>query len=171
MFCRPLLGFAKAALIDFCHDAGVQYIEDPSNHSEKYARVRLRNSMDVLADEGLTAKRLSMTARRLYRARQALDRIAREEYDGCSVEVNSKRIVFNLKSLTDLPEEIILRVVMRALKALGPDTVYGPRFEKVEQICEDLMKPESFRKRTLGGIIFERCNVRNEIVLSLEKPA
>jgi len=47
--CRPLLDVAKEDLIEFCEVQDIPYIDDPSNDADSFARVRLRQSMDVLA--------------------------------------------------------------------------------------------------------------------------
>ncbi len=168
ILCRPLLEVPKSDLIGFCEENNIKYINDPSNMSDDYARVRIRKSMDILSSEGLSAKRLSISAKRHARARAALDQISKKEFDNNMLEINSKQIVFNLDRLVLLPEEIILRIILRAMDYLGGAGGYGARMNRVESLCSDLATPKSFRKRTLGGVIFE-CNVkRNTLTLCLE---
>tara|TARA_R110001592_G_scaffold20926_20_gene84805 strand:- start:28881 stop:29924 length:1044 start_codon:yes stop_codon:yes gene_type:complete len=168
VLCRPLLEMGKAEIVYFCKAEGIAYIDDPSNQCDDYARVRLRKSMDVLAVEGLTPKRLSVTAKRLYRGRDALDYVSENEYKKCTKAKDSNRIVLDVDLLLIQPFDIVLRVMLRAIAALSPDQDYGARLERVEHLCEDLMKPEAFRKRTLNKIIFD-CNTQTrEILLSRE---
>lgn len=169
--CRPMLGMSKGDMISFCEERGVDFINDPSNDCDDYARVRLRKSRDILAEEGLSSKRLSMAAKRFSRARKALDLIANDAFYGCSSETKSDRIVFGISALISYPEEIVLRVILKAIAHLQDDTGYGTRLERVENLCADLMKPDNFRKRTLGGIIFECRNKDNQLILSLENPS
>lgn len=166
--CRPLLGVSKDDLIAVCETLGVSYVDDPSNESEDYARVRLRKSRAVLEDEGLTAKRLVVSAKRLVRARDALDEMAEKAYIDAIQEKNTKQVVFKTKSLLGWPEEIMLRAVIKAMQGLRPGREYAPRMEKIEDLVFDLIHEEVFRKRTLGGVIIERDDKDGVIKLVCE---
>ena len=168
-FCRPMLPLSKQDAIDFCRARGVEYIDDPSNDDDKYARVRLRQSMDVLAQEGLTPERLSQVAMRMSRARLALDRIAEESYKKALFLINSKRIVFNFNLLILNDEELFYRVVEKAVSELREKKQYGVRMKKLERLCRDLKGDELFRKQTLGGVVFEVDQGRNELILTKEE--
>ena len=170
ILCRPMLGLNKVDMVAFCEERGVDFIDDPSNDCDDFARVRLRKSRDILAEEGLSPKRLSVAARRFLRARKALDIMANNAFDECASENKSGRVVFKISGLISYPEEIVLRVILKAMSTLQNDTGYGTRLERVENLCADLMKPNSFRKRTLGGIIFECRNKDDHLILSLENP-
>lgn len=59
-------------------------------------------------------------------------------------------------------------MILRAMSDLRNDTGYGARLDRVEHLCADLVAQDNFRKRTLGGIIFE-CKIKNDLfILSLE---
>mgnify|MGYP003669880285 CR=1 FL=1 len=166
--CRPMLSLPKADMVAYCAAQGIEYIDDPSNQSDKYARVRLRQSMEVLATEGLTPKRLSVTASRIARAREALDIMSDRAYNHLSKK-NNERIEINLKSLVSEPQEIVLRVVLRAMDDVITTKGYGARMERVESLCEDLRLLQGFRKRTLGGIIFEVRAGGDSLILHPER--
>ncbi len=167
--CRLMLGTGKSDLIKYCNENAVDFIDDPSNVSDDYARARLRKSMDILAGEGLSAKRLSVCASRHARARKALEMVAKTAFYACILDKDAKRIVFNKNMLLSSPEEIILRIIMLAMTSLNQSNGYGARTEKIENLCSDFVSLGAFRRRTLGGIIFE-CNVKkNEFIMSLEK--
>ena len=70
---RPLLDVPHARLVATLHAMGQPFISDPSNESPAFARVRMRAMSQALASEGLTPRRLAATARRMRRARVALD--------------------------------------------------------------------------------------------------
>ncbi len=169
--CRPFLDFSKADLVATCQHYRVPFLVDPSNSAEAFARVRLRGSMAVLEREGLTPARLSVTAKRLARARAALDELAVRTLKEAVIENKSDRIVLSYSSLRNMPEEIGLRVVLSIMAMLVPPIPYGPRLERVEALFDDLMKPERFRKRTLNGTIFERKDRDGTVILSLESAA
>ena len=167
LLMRPLLEVDKVDLVALCAARGQGFVDDPSNLDENYARVRLRKAADVLAEEGLTAKRLGVTAARLSRADEALDVLAVRAFDDV-VNLESNRIVFKLLRWREQPEEIALRLLLRGFSHLRGGQDYLPRMEKIESLCTDLLCGESFRKRTLGSLIFERDDARGEIVIIRE---
>ncbi len=168
VLCRPLLSIPKARLVQTCKANGVDYLDDPSNQSAQFTRVRLRGSMHVLEGEGLTPERLGLTAKRLARAREALDALAEKAFIRGLIDNKTGRIVFSIQILRDVPEEIGLRVLLRLIAVLVPPEPYGPRLERVEALFCDLLKPAPFRKRTLHGIVFERKDDEGHLRLALE---
>jgi tRNA(Ile)-lysidine synthase len=173
---RPLLEFPKDRLQATCEAGDIAYVEDPTNQAAEFARPRLRQARDALAREGLTAKRLSMTAQRMERARLALDTVAAALYQKTLQEKKSKRIVFKLKMLYEQPGELVLRVLIKGYQQLQPDQTYAPRLERLEHIANDLQASAdkagakgAFRKRTLGGVIFEIDQKQGLLILSLER--
>jgi tRNA(Ile)-lysidine synthase len=73
LLVRPLLEIAKARLVATLKEAGIPYLEDPSNRDPRFARSRLRAFMPALAREGLDAGRIALFARRVRRAETALE--------------------------------------------------------------------------------------------------
>lgn len=152
---RPLLDVPKDRLLATCAARDIPYADDPSNRSADYTRPRLRSARAVLEAEGLTSKRLAVTAERLERARQALDAIAREAYEKASRNADSDKVMFDLEILRTYPEEIGLRVVLKAMRHVRGNTDYGPRLEKVETLFRTIREePETFKGATLGGCLF-----------------
>jgi tRNA(Ile)-lysidine synthase len=166
--CRPMLGISKDTIVSFCGEEGINFVEDPSNNDDKYARVRLRASMDILAHEGLTSARLAQAALRMGRARAALDRMADKAYENTTILVDTHRIVFDFNLLKLNDKEVVLRVAVKAITHLSEKKDYGVRMNKVERLCEDLLVDDTFRKQTLGGVIFDRDDVRGELSISKE---
>lgn len=154
--CRPLLEVSKNDLIDFCEDHSIPFVHDPSNTKVQYARIRLRQSMSVLGGEGLTEKRLGVMARRMQRASEALGFYADNAYDLSFLIKNADRIEFNFGVLVSYPEEIIFRVVRRAMQELLPREDYGARTDRIENLVRSLILDKSFKARTLGGMKFEK---------------
>ncbi len=166
--CRPMLGVSKVELIEICENNKIDFINDPSNDSDNYARVRIRKSMEVLAAEGLTSKRLSVCANRHARARCALEEISIKAFENSILEKNKKRIVFNLNRVVSNPDEIILRIVLLAMNNFCKEGGYGARMGRVESLCSNLNSCKPFTKRTLGGIIFECDYNNNQFILYRE---
>lgn len=152
---RPLLNIAKQDLIDYCQGNNVPFVADPSNENKKYLRPRLRQSMSVLTEEGLTPKRLSQTAKRLSRARQALEEIAYKAQKDCLVEEKDHGIVLSFFKLRQYPEEIGFRVIQSSMESLRVGASYNARMEKLEDLFENLWFAfDQFKPRTLGGCKF-----------------
>lgn len=166
---RPLLNVSKQELIDFCHTHKIPFVLDPTNDKPDYARNRLRHAHAVLEREGLTNERLATTAKRLDRARRALDHYAAIAFDKSLVQQDKRAFVFQTSVLDQEPLETRLRVVLQALDQLQPKSDYGVRLKNLEQIIEDLFAVTSFRKRTLGGFVFSRQDKHGHVRIELEK--
>jgi len=118
---RPLLDTPKSRLRATLEARGIAWIEDPSNQSPAFERTRLRAAGTALAALGLTGEMLALSARRLQRARVALDCIADDfcaepgaiHVDRCGV------LCIDRQRLARAPEEIGLRVLARCIAAAG----------------------------------------------------
>ncbi len=152
---RPFLNISKQNLIKYCDSNAVDFASDPSNENEKYLRPRLRQSMTVLEKEGLTPKRLASLSNRLRRARHALEVMSERAYQNCLKEENEQQVILNFNMLSVEPEEITFRVVKRAAHHIRGHDGYGIRMDRLESLLDSLLtRPELFKPRTLGGLIF-----------------
>ncbi|GEO13310.1 tRNA lysidine(34) synthetase TilS [Microvirga aerophila] len=118
---RPLLDCPKEALLSLCASQGWPYVSDPSNADERFARVRWRKVMPVLAAEGLTAGRLARLARRVAQAEEALDAKAQQALGDAEPELGPGGFSFQAGILVREPFEIALRVLALALAKAGLD--------------------------------------------------
>jgi len=153
---RPFLDVPKADLVAYCEEKGLDYFSDPSNENDDFARVRLRQSRAILEEEGLSAKRLAVSAKRFQRARDALDAMTERAFEESVRDSDTTRVELDKETLLAYPEEIVLRVILRVLSEIGLEKDYAPRLERVEDLVADLIRSDAFRKRTLGGVVFER---------------
>ena len=150
---RPLLDLGKVRLTATLKAAGVDWIDDPSNRNERFERVRVRRALGRLEALGITPDRLALTARRMRRARVALDAAASELLER-AVELGPAgdcRIARD--ALLGAPDEIALRALVRMLIAAGGGAVL-PRLAKVERLLT-LLKDDEDRSRTLSGCRIE----------------
>ena len=157
---RPFLDLPKSDLVEYCTAQNLNAVQDPSNDHDRYARVRLRKSWDVLAQEGLTSKRLGTLSARMTSIRDALDFYTDQLYEKAKILQDTHCIEFNLNELKSAPYEIVLRIILRAVHAMEAASDYGPRREKLEALVRDLLCDEPFQKRTLGWCIFTRDDRR-----------
>lgn len=166
---RPFLQTSKSELVEYCDSNGIPFASDPSNENVNYLRPRLRQSMAVLAEEGLTAKRLAVTASRLNRARRALEDITDSAYHACLLTQTAEDQSFDWLKLQACPEEIAFRVVQAAIENLREGADYNIRMDRLESLFESLWQdPQSFKPRTLGGFVIS-LHKKPQFVLVIEK--
>ena len=111
-----MLDIPKARLVATLRKAKIPFIDDPSNRDPRFTRVRMRELMPALVEEGLDAKRLALLARRLRRAEAALEatveeaaKLARGDWGA------SSRIEMAARHFAALPAEVALRLLGRAV--------------------------------------------------------
>lgn len=148
---RPLLDVGHVRLVATLRAFGHPWIEDPSNVSEAYRRVRLRHMAPDLAKEGLDAHRLAATARRLGRARGALERVTSELMIRAVAFDERGFAWLNLAEMDRAPEDVSLRLLARLCRTVG-GTVYPPRLERLERLLAEL-RDERGRRRTFSGCL------------------
>jgi tRNA(Ile)-lysidine synthase len=130
---RPLLTKTHNDLIDYCKKHGLNWIEDPSNLDESYARPRLRKA---LIEEGFDAHRFTKTLKRISRAQDALDTIAN------SLIKDYSKLDFQM--LKTYPLDIQIRVLQKCLSHIGDAThAYPPKLERVEEIVQTIQPSKS----------------------------
>lgn len=159
---RPLLDVPKARLIATLQAAGVVWLEDPSNADARFERVRMRKLLAAAAPLGLDAKALALTARRMRRARAALDRIT-DRFLADHVAVGEAGWCSLARAaLREAPEEIALRALARMLLAVGggPDL---PQLARLEALLGELAS-DGVAGRTLAGCRI-LCRAEEVIVL------
>lgn len=151
---RPLLDYSKVELVALCVQEAIPFVEDPTNRNADYARPRLRAAQDILEEEGLSSKRLSVMAKRMARAKSALDDFAHDLFTHAVTEAREDGFLFHYKALHAAHEELVLRVFLKVMDELHPESDYGPRLERVEHLVQRIFKGPDFKGATLGGCIF-----------------
>lgn len=165
--CRPLLTCPKEDLIAYCEARNIPFVNDPTNADAHYLRPRLRAARAILEEEGLSSKRLAVTAQRLARARQALETLSEDLFARAMTARGEDKVALDWNILSAAPEELILRVLLRCVDLLNPARDYAPRMERMEQLLDRLLWEETFKSATLGGCLFAR-NHKNHL-LTIEK--
>ena len=158
---RPLLVTASHDdLLTYCRDHDLQWVEDPTHESPKYTRNRLRAA---LKSEGLDAKRIATTARRMERASDALRVLSNRLAQNATVEKTADAWALNLKLLRDEPFELAVRVLRVAIAELGIENDYGARYDRVEDAAHNLLSATAPTALTLGGCIL-RVNPKKSLL-------
>jgi tRNA(Ile)-lysidine synthase len=137
---RPLLNVPKSRLIATLDKAKIAYADDPTNYDTVFTRPRLRALLPLLAAEGGDARGLARLAARLARANAAVEVLAdgAERYLALQTAAipHQQGRELDAMAFAALPEEIRLRLLMRAINRYGHE---GPaELGKVEALLAQL---------------------------------
>ncbi len=149
---RPFLDVPKARLTATCEKAGLVYVFDPSNASEKYARGRLRKIMPLLEAEGLTADRMAALAVRAREAKEALDASTRAFLKDAAHAAEGGAAWIDRALLRDVPREIARRALAEALRYVHAEP-YPPEFSSLSALVEAIVGDAAAKAQTLCGCI------------------
>jgi tRNA(Ile)-lysidine synthase len=140
LLTRPLLNIPKSRLAATLSRAGIDFADDPTNRDTAFMRPRLRALLPALASEGGDARALTRLAARLARANAAIEVLANgaERF----LALNNRALArpnareFDAAAFTAIPEEIRLRLLMRAINRFGHE---GPaELGKVEGLLAEV---------------------------------
>ncbi len=151
---RPFVEIAKERLRSTMETAGATWIEDPSNANQQFERAKLRSARSAAGEQlGLDDVHLALTARRMQRARTALDRMT-DNWLGPHLDdaLLSQCGVFAWPwRAGSVLDEVAIRALMRLLPAIGG--IPGPlRLKRVERLWDDMQRSD-FAGATLGNCV------------------
>jgi tRNA(Ile)-lysidine synthase len=129
---RPLLGWRRAELEQVCSAAGVTPAADPSNEDERFERVRVRHALAGL--DWLDSGAVAQSAAILAEADAALDWAMNAEW---ARSVHEKRGSITYRP-SDLPAEIVRRIVARAIRRLATEGDRDPRGPELTRLISAL---------------------------------
>jgi tRNA(Ile)-lysidine synthase len=159
LLARPFLHVSKAQLIATLKKAKLGFADDPTNRDLNFTRPRIRAVMPALAAEGGDARNLARLASRLGRANAAVEIMVDGAARYLVLRDREAAAGFDVKAFSAMPEEIRLRLLLRAIDRLGHE---GPaELGKVETLLAalDRVIAEKTRgrqprlKQTLAGAL------------------
>jgi tRNA(Ile)-lysidine synthase len=151
---RPFLNVPKSRLIATLNRAKIAYADDPTNRDPAFTRPRLRALLPQLATEGGDARALARLAVRLARANVAIDVLVdgAERYLVATGHLETTRApaakVIDAAGFAALPDEVRLRLLMRAINAFGHEG--SAELGKVESLLAQLDRALSEQARGAG---------------------
>jgi len=151
---RPMLEVTKQDIIAYAQQQKIEWIEDPSNDSLEYDRVKFRQFLNGFADKHVITKRLCQTAKHMRRAQQVLDKQLHSLMSQVAVFELPSHICVDMSAWQKLDEEIQLRMLTSWMRMLNVD-FYKPRFENLEHLAERLLDWNHFTGATLSGCVFK----------------
>ena len=181
LLARPFLNISKSQLIATLEKAKIGYAEDPTNRDVSFTRPRIRNLIEGLGTEGGDARNLARLALRLARANAAIEVLVdgaarylalRDGEAGSPLARGAKpsNTSFAGAAFAALPEEIRLRLLLRAIDRVGHE---GPAelgkveallavFDRALRAATEKRQPRL--KQTLAGAIVSLAEGRIAIV-------
>jgi tRNA(Ile)-lysidine synthase len=152
---RPLLRIPGARLEATLQAGRLSWIEDPSNDCDRFERVRLRKARNALEAIGLSNAAIALSARRLERARAALEAAASKLEVAARLDLHGGMFAsLDADAFHAAAEELRLRVLSRLVSAFGGQDAPA-RLAKLEAVLARLPEP-TFAAATLGGCVIAR---------------
>lgn len=152
---RPLLGLNKSDIVDTLTAMHITWAEDPMNKDTAYERVRWRAHLNDLWQTGLNKAGVLLSAKRLARAKGALE-FYTDSFIDAHVDIDERGFaLIHQAAYHNLPDEIRLRVMGRLINLIGG----APRpisLDSLEQILN-----QRAARTTLGWchIIFHKHGI------------
>ncbi len=138
---RPILALRRTELRQFLKSAGVPWADDPSNDDEKYERVRVRKTLELLEPLGIDAENLSATAGRLGAVRHVLSRTTADAAKGIST-IKAGAVFLETSQFLALAAETRRRLLSHALCWVSGNA-YPPRAGALGELMGRLEAGES----------------------------
>ena len=149
---RPLLDVTHATLLAFLQSQQAAWIEDPTNDERAFERIRIRQAGDARSALGLSDAALVRTARRMARARQALEASVDDAVQRLCTNMDELRfgVVRWPEACGALPDEIAIRLLRRVIHALGGQAAL-PQLGQIEK-CHLQLNDSEYPGGTLCGV-------------------
>ncbi len=147
---RPLLAFSRERIIATNNFFGQEWVEDPSNQSEVFQRVKWRKFMPALKPLGIDAEGLGKAIRKQETAKDFLEK-CRADFAARFVAVSPLGYAeVDFAAFLKLEPELACRELSHILLTIGGGK-YPPRREKISALQEALLGGKQKAGITLAG--------------------
>lgn len=153
---RPLLDQPKARLVATLEAYGAKWVEDPSNEDDRFERVRVRKVLEQLGEVGLSPEKISLSARRLRDADEAM------HWRGACAHSDEASCVLlphmgDVATMADWHDAPYLYVrTLRWLMQIYGGAARPAELSKVEELARKLMRGVS---EVAGGATLGGCKI------------
>ena len=161
---RPLINEKKDHLIFVSKKVFNSYINDPTNHEEKYLRIYVRKLIKEFEKKGLDKKKFLTTIQNLKHSNNVVDYYVKQNLKKNTFFSKKENKLFIKKEYFDQPFEIIFRSLSESIKLIGKKYNFV-RGRKLNNIISNIENNQKF-KQTIGGCIIEK--VGETIIISKE---
>ena len=153
---RPLLNLEKKDLTYLSKKIFNFFIKDPSNNNENYKRIRIRNLLNFLEDEGLDKKKFLLTINNLKDSDKSIKfYLAKNIRENTTYSIKKNTFILN-QNFFDQSHEVIFRSLTKVIQILGKK-YYPVRGKSINMLIKGI-NARSFSKVTLGGCFIDRVN-------------
>ena len=161
---RPLINLEKKDLIHISKKVFNFYIEDPSNKSENFKRIRIRNLLSLLEKEGLDKKKLLLTINNLKDSDKSIQYYTKRNIEKNSIFFKKKNILILNNDFFIQSHEVIFRSLTKVIQTIG-QKYYPVRGKSISELIKKI-ESNSLTKVTLGSCFIEKIN--ESILISKE---
>ena len=152
----PLLGFNKEDLKYLSKKVFNFYVEDPSNKDIKFKRIKIRNLLTELEQNGLDKKKFLLTLNNLKYSDEVISFYVDKNLKENTYYNKKKNVLVINNNFFDNPYEIILRSLSIVIKTVGMKE-YPARGKKIDNIIRKITN-NTLAVETLGGCIIKKVN-------------
>ena len=153
---RPLLKFSKKNLEQISKKVFGIYVDDPSNKNKEFKRVKIRNLLKNLEEEGLNKNKFNLTIKNLKFANDAIKYFIEKNIKDNSTTIKLDKIIILNKNFFYQPEEVVFRSLTKLIQIVGKK-YYPARGKKIFKLIDQIKFNKSL-KTTLGNCIFKKVN-------------
>ncbi len=174
---RPILHFDRDQILKYLKDNQIQWIEDPSNHNEKYERVKIRKFINSISDSnfvnaGTFISRLNLLSENALCSynfiKKYVDQKIKEFCKFFPIDV----IAVDADKLFIEDKEIILRILRELMRTCSSNKYCVRKINLLNlyKLFITSYKNKEFFDITLGGcMIWFNCNNQDKNILTIAK--
>ena len=156
LWIRPLLKFRKEDLRNYLRNKNYSWVDDPSNHDDKYKRVKIRKLLKQLKSNNLIMPNFVKTADHMLRASKLSKEVAISNSKTLLSFNDVGQISFQVEKFSQLFEDTQYRI-LAAIISWFSGRFYKPRFSQLENIYNKIFNV-NMKGSTLGGAVFKKKN-------------
>jgi len=169
---RPMLFFFREEIHQWMRSQGLEWREDPSNHSDRYVRSRLRHEVvPVLATLAPQVRRqLLATSMRMARAEEALSWTLDHFWSTLEVETFGSGLSLARSALVALPDELIVRVLARCSKELRGGSSHPLGSRALDGFLHMVHSPVRHWRMEVRGLEISRDDTKIFLCIAMKAP-
>lgn len=173
---RPLLRYSHQEIRTYLQDYNIKWVEDSSNHNDKYERVKIRSVIKTIENSNLVnahmlIPRLNMLSLNALRVSNFLNHYVKEKITEICKFWHMNVITFKAKDLLSEDDEVSLRIMRDLISECGQKQ-YSVRGESLYRLYENIKMSYNTKKSfdmTLGGCIIYSSKQHEDIVIVISQ--
>jgi len=153
---RPLINIQKSELKKISKKVVKFFVEDPSNSSNSFKRIRIRNLIQNLELEGLDKMKLALTIKNLMDSDKTINFYVKNNIKKNTSILKSDNTYILNEIFFNQPNEIVFRSLTDIMRKVS-GRYYSARGKSISNLILGI-NFKKFKKMTLGGCIIEKIN-------------